>query len=288
MRIRSMCMGLLALAVGAQALAGTAWAPKPLVPSWPVEQPLPQVSHNLADLTVNVVQPAGVYVGDPGTYRVVVANTGNRQADVVRLTITLPRTHTSPTVYVLGNLGARDARCMPSGTNLDCPLGTLARNSSTNVDFTIALPQSSAPIVVAASVTTQSAELTTGNNSDSESASLLHHPTPVNVGDAAHVDHCTGTGLTSFFECALFPSSISSHDFQVLSGGMIAFVGAPASYWGTWSQAAGSARLLLEYYDGASHEATFDGYAVGSRCFEGVTVFYPPSAYVSPYRVCLH
>lgn len=285
MRIRFSVLGLAALAVGAPVFAASFWTPQAIAPR-SIEESFP--SHpRRADVTVNITPPAGVYVGNPGTYQVAVANTGNDRATVVQLTIALPRTHTSPVVQVLGTLGAYDNRCSRSGTNLVCPLGTLNAGSSTNVSFTISLPQSSTPIVVGASVTTQSTELTTANNSDSDTAYLLHPPTTVNVGDAAHVEHCTGTGLTSFFECTLYPSSISSHDFTVLSGGLIAFVGAPASYWGTWSQSAGPDRLALEYYDGTSNVASFSGYAVGNDCFEGVTIFHPASPYVAPYRVCL-
>jgi uncharacterized repeat protein (TIGR01451 family) len=242
-----------------------------------------------ADLTVNIAPPPGVYVGQPGTYQVTVANVGRREASGVELVLTLPRTSTSPQVFVLGTLGTHDGRCALGGTHLECALGTLSRGATTTVAFTIALPQSSAALVVGASVTSASAEATTSNNSDSDTAYLLHPLVPVAAGETAHVDHCTGTDLTSFFECELFPSSISSHELQFLAGGVIAFIGAPASsYHGTWDQTAGDDRLRLDYYDGTTHEATFDGWAVGpDRCFEGVTQFYPPSGYVAPYRVCM-
>ena len=68
---------------------------------------------------------------------------------------------------------------------------------------------------------------------------------------------------------------------------MIAFIGAPASYWGTWAQTGGNDRLQLEYYDGTSNVASFSGFAVGNDCFEGVTIFHPASPYVAPYRVCM-
>lgn len=287
MRIRSLCLALAAVALAAPALAAQSWSSQSLAPRPPNEEVFPAAPRR-ADLTVNITPPAGVYVGDPGTYQVVVSNTGNHSANVCRLTITLPRTNTSPTVHVLGTLGAYDSRCSRSGTNLICDLGTLGRGVSASRSFTISLPQSSAPIVVGASVTTESTELSTSNNSDSDTAYLLHPFFTVSAGQFAHVDHCTGTALTSFFECMLYPSSISSHEFNVLSGGTLAFVDAPASYWGTWSQSLGLDRLVLEYYDGTSHEASFSGWAVGGGCFEGVTTFYPPSVYVAPYRVCLN
>ena len=68
----------------------------------------------------------------------------------------------------------------------------------------------------------------------------------------------------------------------------IAFINPVApGYTGIWNQAAGSSRLHFEYFDNGSLAATFDGYAVDANCFEGVTAFSPPSAYVAPYRVCL-
>ena len=289
MKIRSRILGVAAaaLSVSAPVFAGSLLTPRTITPR-PNDEIFTSAPKR-PDLTVNLTAPSGVYVGAPGVYQAVVSNIGNNSAAAVRLIIALPRTHTSPTVHILGNLGAFDGRCTLSGTNLDCPLGTLNRNSSAlPVTFTLALPQNSVPIVVSASVTTTTTESSTTNNADSETPSLLHLLTPISVGDTAHVEHCTGTNLTSFFECTLYPSSIASHDISFDSGGLVSFIGAPATYWGTWSQAAGNDRLVLEYYDGASHEATFDGYSVGpGRCFEGVTVFYPASVYVSPYRVCL-
>lgn len=268
MKVRTCGLGLAALALSASsALAG------------------PVVSK--ADLTVNITAPAGIYVDQPGEYEVLVANTGTRDASTVALTIALPRTHTSPTVTVLGTLGSFDGRCTRSGTNLQCTLGTLRKGASTPVRFTIELPQSSAPLVVDATVTTTSAERTTTNNVDSDTAFLLHPLTAVTAGRTSHNEHCTGTGLTSFFECELYPSSISSHDVQYQSGGTLTFLNAPSTYWGTWSQAGGGDRLVLEYYDGTTLQATFDGHAVGADCFEGVTTFHPASSYVAPYRVCL-
>ncbi len=242
-----------------------------------------------ANLAVNITAQTGVYVGQPAQYAVVVANIGNKDANDVRLIVTLPRTHTSPTVHILGVLSAYDNRCTVSGTNLDCQLDRVRKNTSTSVSFTIALPQSSTPLVIGASVTTSSPEGPTTNNNDSETANLLHPLWPVDVGETAHVQHCTGTALTSFYECMLYPSSISSHDISFDSGGLVSFINQSGSYWGTWDQSAGDDRLVLEYYDTGSHEATFDGYAVGpTRCFEGVTTFYPPSQYVAPYRVCVN
>ncbi len=244
-------------------------------------------SNNKPDLTVNIIAPTGITLETPGQYQVVVSNIGNRPADGVRLTIALPPTHTSPTVYVLGVLSAWDSPCLRSETNLTCSLGTIAQSGFVTKRFTIALPQSSAPLVVGASVTTSTPERSTTNNSDTDVAALLHPATPVVVGKIAHNTHCTGIELTSYYECTLFPSSIASHDIQFLASGVIDFVPARAGYTGTWSQALGTDRLVLEYFDTGSLVARFNGYAVDASCWEGLTNFFPTSTYVSAYRVCM-
>lgn len=94
----------------------------------------------------------------------------------------------------------------------------------------------------------------------------------------------TGTGLTSFFECTLFPSSISSHDTVFNADQTISFPGAAANYTGTWSQPSAD-RLVFSYFEDGLLVASFDGRGVNSNCFEGKTIF-PGSAYVSMYEVC--
>lgn len=87
MNVRTLGLGLVAMAVSASpAFAG------------------PAVSR--ADLIVNLTPPPGVYVNNPGTYEVLVSNTGTKDAAAVALTISLPRTATSPSVHVMGDLGA--------------------------------------------------------------------------------------------------------------------------------------------------------------------------------------
>ncbi len=98
--------------------------------------------------------------------------------------------------------------------------------------------------------------------------------------------HCTGgASLTSFFECELFPSSISSHETIFDAGGTITFIAAPAGYTGTWTHPPSQNRLQFDYADGTGVVATFDGRGVDAKCFEGKTVF-RGSPYVSLYEVC--
>ena len=104
---------------------------------------------------------------------------------------------------------------------------------------------------------------------------------------AADNDHCTGQGLTSYFECTLFPSSISSHDTVFEPGGVISFPSAPSTYTGTWTQNPTNQTLQFKYYDGGGEVASFVGVAVSNGCFEGRVDFTPPSNYMSMYSVCL-
>lgn len=245
----------------------------------------PALGASLPDLTVDVSGPGSVYVYDVSSYDVTVSNIGRKTASGITLTIALPATATSPTVHVMGDLGYVDSRCALSGTELECDLGSLKRGKSTTVSFDIELPQVAGPLTIAATVDSASNESDPYNNDDGEVADLLNDVVTVLDGHIGHNRHCTGTGLTSFFECTLYPSSISSHDIQFHAGGALSFVNPPATYSGTWSQPTPDS-LVFDYYDGATHLASFEGYGVSADCFEGITTF-PGSSWVAPYEVCL-
>ena len=239
---------------------------------------------SVADLVVTLAPPAGVHVFEEGRYTVTVRNTGNRNASAVSLTINLPATHTSPQVFVMGDLGARDSRCTLSGTRLTCNLGTINRGASTAVFFNLALPYSAAALNFNLNATTTTVETNTANNTLAYSAAPLAWPVsiipPVNVVNR----HCTGTTITSFYECELFPSSISSHNTIFNADHTITIPDAP-TYTGTWTQPAAD-RLQFQYFDGTTLLASFDGRGVDGRCFHGMTTF-PGSTYVSAYEVCM-
>jgi len=138
---------------------------------------------------------------------------------------------------------------------------------------------------VTASVTTSSNENSTGNNDAAYTPSLLNYSVAVADGDIAHVEHCTGQGLTSFFECLLSPSSISSHDVEFDGSGTLSFPNQPASFAGTWSQPT-SDSLVMTYTQNGLVVAEFEGYGSSPGCFEGLTTF-GISPWVAPYEVCL-
>lgn len=239
-----------------------------------------------ADVSATLSAPSGLYVYDTGRYVVTVRNTGPKTANAVGLTIALPETHTSPTVHVLGTLGAFDGRCSKVGTTLQCTLGALRKGASTGVFFDIALPQSAEPIHIDYDATTTSADPNPSNNGATYTASLLNDVVTVSSGDGAFNEHCTGRDLISFYECELYPSSISSHEIVFGDFGTLSIPEAP-DYTGTWSQPT-SRRLTFSYFDGNGDiAATFDGYGVSESCFEGLTTFFPESEYISAYSVCL-
>lgn len=238
------------------------------------------------NLGVSLSAPTSVPVYDTGHYAVTVTNSGNRNAGNVVLTIQLPVTHTSPTVHVLGTLGARDGRCSLSGTRLICGLGTIARfGGSTVVGFDLALPYSTAPLVIDAAVTTTTLpETNPGNNSLSYTATPATVPTSVAGPIAAVNQSCTGTGLTSFFECLLYPSSIQGFDSTLELDGSVTIPEAPDAT-GQWAFTSPD-RLVISYSDQSGPIGTLDARSVGGGCFEGPMTF-PTGNWVAIYEVCL-
>ena len=237
-----------------------------------------------ADLAVTIQAPTGVPVYVNGAHSVTVVNNGNRNATSVNLTIQLPVTHTSPTVHVMGTLGAFDPRCSRSGTRLVCALGTIPRfGGSTVVPLNLALPFSLAPLDLTATATTTASELNPANNSASRTLLPVTVATSVSGRYTATNDHCTGTGLTSFFECALYPSAISGFDSVLEANGDLSVVGYP-TVTGQWSFATPD-HLVMSYEDQGTPIGTVDTYSVGGGCFEGSM---PGGGnYIVIYRVCL-
>lgn len=103
------------------------------------------------------------------------------------------------------------------------------------------------------------------------------------VSVTADVDHCTGTNLTAYYECTLFPSSISSHEHIFEDGGIVSLSSVyDHGYAGAWSVS--DEWLYFEYTYYGAVEATFIGRGVTANLWEGLTDF--GSAYVAPYSVC--
>jgi len=238
-----------------------------------------------ADLSVSIAMPTGVYVYQTASYLVTVANVGNQTAANSSVVIQLPVTNTYP-VYTMGTVGTYSSSCTRSGSVLTCALGEIKKNKSTSVSFNFTLPESTNPLVIGATASTTSNETVLSNNVTSGTAALLNYSVSFTAPRDLLNEHCTGTNLSSYYECTLFPSSISSHETTLNADYTISFGGGVGpEYTGIWSQAS-SDHLAFTYFEYGVLVAEFEGYGVNSTCWEGMTEF-PGSSYMSMYRVCL-
>lgn len=234
------------------------------------------------DVKAVITPPSSQTVYASERWNVTVSNIGNRDAAGTTVSIQLPTTNTSPGVYVMGTVGAKSGSCTASGTKLNCNLGTLRRGRSTTVYFDIALPESSGTLDFSATAATTTAGDPTGNDTDTEVASLSYYSPTTAGGVTVTNRHCTGTNLEAFFECECFPSSISDHEAVFNTDGTIS-IPVDASYSGSWTISGDT--LTFDYTSGGMVEAEFVGRGVGANCWEGLTTF-PGSTYVAPYEVC--
>ncbi|MEZ5427997.1 MAG: CARDB domain-containing protein [Pyrinomonadaceae bacterium] len=239
--------------------------------------PMPQ----RPDLQVELQGPASAFVRSPYIYTVTVRNVGNANASDVALTVDLPLTDTSPTSHILGTLSGIDSGCQVVSNRLECSLGRIRKNRSASLTFNFAFPVSTKTLTITAAASTPG-ETNTSDNTDSVAPNLSY---PSNILTSATVlnSHCTGQNLTSYFECELFPSSLSQHTATLNSGGTVDL--GVQGYTGNWYQPT-PWQLHFTYSDGTNTVAEFNGFAVSSTCFEGLTTF-PNSNYVSPYKVCV-
>jgi hypothetical protein len=190
----------------------------------------------------------------------------------------------------MGTLGAIKNNCSQVGNALECTLNKVKVNRRKTVWFEIALPASSEDIEFYAETETNTAEGNTANNDITHIAALGSIDTVINAPVDMLNRHCTGQSLTAFFECTLFPSSISSHDAVYHADNTVSFPNQPATFAGTWSQPTNDT-LSFEYTNNGVPVAEFYGVGVGDDCFEGLTIFpdgnggYSP--WVAPYEICM-
>lgn len=239
-----------------------------------------------AQLTTTIIAPAA-QVGSPTNVTVRVTNTGSQNSAAPwSVTIQLPQTNTSPTRQVLGTVGALPSGCARSGSVITCTMTTpLKRNPGLNVrniPFTITLPYSTAPITLTATATASN-NIGTANSATATLAQT--YVTPAAPPATMTVSHCTGRNLISYFECQLYPSSISGHSVTLAPGGVLDFtvMGEP-TMGGTW--AVSGTQLTMTYTDGGTPVGTFVGQGTTANCWEGAMTFTPASQYMSMYRVC--
>lgn len=238
------------------------------------------------DLTSSFTAPTATpYVYQSGAVKVNVKNVGTATAASASVVIQLPVTNTSPGVYTMGTVGTMTSGCTASGTKVTCALGSMAKNTTKSVTINITLPESIGTLDFSAHAATTTTESSTTNNDSSYVATLNNYVVPTTASMNVTNRHCTGTGLESFFECELFPSSISEHEAVFNSDGTVSIPGYP-DYSGAWSVVGDELTFNYSYF--GTIEAEFVGYGVDStNCWEGETTF-PGSPYNSMYEVCTH
>lgn len=243
-----------------------------------------------ADLQVQIQAPTTVNISTATNYTVVVKNNGPVTATNVGLTVDFPLTATSPQVYILGTVSENDARCNIVNRRLTCALGSIKKNKTATVVYSYTAPVSTRVLTMTATVSGSENDPVSGNNTASVAPNLTYPVRAISTASGAttnvQTSLCTGTNLSSFFECELFPSSIQSHVATLHGNGSVTF--SEPGYYGSWSQSASQKDLRIEYFDVGGKVAEFNGFAInGQQCFDGLTIFFPASTYVSPYRICL-
>lgn len=238
-----------------------------------------------ADLSVSLSMPAAPYVYQQARYTANVYNSGNATAMSAKVSFQLPSTHTTP-VAVMATVGGKSSTCTQSGAVITCSLGDIRTKKSASAYVDVAFPENVTPLELKATASTTSAENSQTNNSVTRTLALNNYAVAFVAPRTVLNSHCTGTGLTSYYECTLFPSSISTHTTVLNADHTIGMpVEAGPDYTGEWWQD-DSEHLAFVYYELGVVTAEFEGYGVSAGCWEGMTTF-PGSTYMSMYRVCV-
>ena len=247
---------------------------------------------NAPDLVAAVVASGSTLVNTATHIDVRLTNIGNRDASAVTIAIQLPKTNTSPGVYVMGTLSNVPTFCPRTGTRLLCTLSQpVRRNGGTaTVGFDLAMPVSTAPLSIRVDANTSNDRNLANNSADFTAVQTYYSPAVQLGGAAVTNSHCTGTNLTSYFECELFPGSLQSHLATLVVGGpnagtidLSANGPEAAGMGGTWSVT--GSQLTMQYTDGATPIGNFVGQGSTPNCWDGKMSFVPSGE--SMYRVCL-
>ncbi len=243
-----------------------------------------------ADLVPTITPPTTTLVGEISHFDIRVANRGTRDSQAVSVVVQLPVTRTSPTVHVLGTVTAMSTGCQRVGTRITCSISGIRAGATAIRSVSIRLPYSVSQIVVGVTTTTGN-EINPGNNNTSHTVAQTFWEVPM-PGNPVTIDnqHCTGTNLTSYFECTLYPSSISGHlatftPVTSTSGTMDFGANGPGfeAFAGTYSIS--GSELNFQMTEDGVPIATFVGRGVDPDCWEGKTTFVAGGE--SMYRVCL-
>lgn len=225
-------------------------------------------------------------VESPYQYTSRVQNIGNKTANGVVMTIEFPLTSTSPNKYILGKLSAitpGSGTCSIVSNKIVCNFGNIARNETRQVTFTFEFQVATTLPTITSSVTTTSNNEQVPANNTRATTPAIRYPDNVMTSGTYVVSSCTGTNLTSFYECEVSPGSIQtllSLEFNL--GGTLSVTGYPM-YTGLWDQYTLQNKSLHFTIPG---ELDFNGFASNGACFKGITTFPQNSNYKSAYRVC--
>ncbi|HRI03721.1 MAG: hypothetical protein ABL952_17265 [Pyrinomonadaceae bacterium] len=225
-------------------------------------------------------------VESPYQYTTRVRNIGNGSAQSVTIVVEFPLTNTSPNKYILGKLtgvSASSGTCSTAGNKITCNVGSLGNNQTKSVTFTFEFQVATTAPTFKTTASAGTQPENNPNNNIRATTPAIRYPDNV-IGSGTYiVSSCTGRGLTSFYECELFPSSIQtglSLDFNL--GGTLGVTGYPM-YTGLWDQNSLTNKSLHFTVDG---ELEFNGFASNGACFKGITTFVGNTTYNSAYRVC--
>ena len=236
-----------------------------------------------ADVQVEVLGQSNPYVYTPYVYRVRASNVGGTRAENVSLTIDMPLTDTSPTQFILGRLSSISSNCQIVSNKIECSLGRINPGRSKTVRFTFVIPVSTKTLSISATGTAD-VDANPNNDADTMVFNMRHHDLIISSAVDVINQHCTGTNLTSFYECVLTPTSVTDHPTTLNGDGSITFQA--GNYTGSWYQPTPK-ELVFNYTYGSIVLLEFHGYAVSANCFEGLSTFPPRPQYVSPYSVCI-
>jgi len=242
------------------------------------------------DIRVQITGPSTAVVGTPYQYTVNVRNIGGSRADGVVVYVDFPQTNTSPQVYILGTVsGFPTNSCQMVSRRLRCTAGNLNPNAQRNYSFNFTYPVTTKTLEIKATGSSTSMNEANSNNNMASVFPAIGYPTNQISSANVLVSLCTGTNLSSFFECEKFPSSIQYFTMTMNSGGTLSNFPEPG-YTGFWTQNQTTnqpfQQLQFTISDGYSG-ASFEGYASSTTCFDGITTFIPTSTYNSAYRVCV-
>lgn len=241
------------------------------------------------DLSVRLIAPATVNIAQATSYTVTVSNLSQQSSGDISVQVRFALSNTSPQVFILGAVTGLDPRCSLGDNMLNCRLAPLGRNGSTSFNYSYTAPVSTKPLQMTASVSATTADPALGNNSATVLPSLVYPSLPI-TQSGINVRACTGTALTSFYECTQFPSSMMGFSALLKADQSIELV--QPGYSGSWSQNAAKTSLSMVLYEdqgqGPVQVSTFSGWAInGARCFHGLATHTQSPNYVSPYEVCL-